>query len=173
MNYSYVPTIIDYCHVGHILTRAGIIMDRQFSNLDQSCNLPADAPHSPSLPSSIFAQRRSLRKVISELNTVLLPLFTSLFLFFLMIPSYSYSNGLDKSLVRYESFDNVDDSDKNFSGTVVSGKFGDALSLDGSRDYLDLGDLSIMEDYQFTVSFFTSQIMDEAGLLARGIHPTM
>jgi len=60
-----------------------------------------------------------------------------------------------EGLIKYMTFDKneegifVKDADQ-----FISGKFGRGLSLSGSRDYIDLGDLSVMEDYTFTVSFW-------------------
>jgi len=47
-----------------------------------------------------------------------------------------------------------DESKPGKYGKIVPGKFGTALELNGSRDYVDLGDLSVMEDYKFTISFW-------------------
>lgn len=61
----------------------------------------------------------------------------------------------DDGLVKYMTFDNNEEgifvkSNEQF----IPGKSGKGLRLSGSRDYINLGDLSVMEDYTFTVSFW-------------------
>ena len=95
---------------------------------------------------------------ISNLVGVLLSYFTRMMniLFInVLILFTAQAENISKNPTMYMGFEGKEDriivkNDDQF----VSGKINGGIRLNGTRDYVELGDLSIMEDYTFTVSFW-------------------
>lgn len=104
-------------------------------------------------PTSRYASLSKIFKNKREVPMYILKII-SIFMIVLGVSSTSYSDEIDEGLIKYVTFDEEDETELKYAGKIVPGKFGDALSLNGSRDYVDLGDLGIMEDYKFTISFW-------------------
>ncbi|MGI9449409.1 MAG: LamG-like jellyroll fold domain-containing protein, partial [Geminicoccaceae bacterium] len=78
----------------------------------------------------------------------------SIYIGIVFIYSDAYAEDLDSGLIKYVTFDEQGIDYSKINGKIVPGKFGAALKLERSRDYFDLGDLSVMEDYKFTIGFW-------------------
>ena len=72
----------------------------------------------------------------------------------------SINEGLVKHMTFEEREKGIVIKNENQS---IHGKIGSGLSLSGSRDYIDLDDLSVMEDYTFTVSFWYKSDSNHSG----------
>ena len=99
-----------------------------------------------------------LRENSSKSHQNIIQIFAKLLGVFFVIFNTSSSllaENLANGLVRHMSFDHKEDGIiVKSNDQYVFGKHGGGLRLNGRRDYVDLGDLSVMEDYTFTVSFW-------------------
>ena len=80
----------------------------------------------------------------------------------------SLAQDLNEGLVKHVTFDDDSSLTAQKGGKITAGKLGNALQLDRSRSYVDLGDLSIMENYKFTVSFWYKSKSGRGWIVSEG-----
>ncbi len=129
-------------------------MDQHFPDLEPDRHVPSNTKHRSNFAPSTRTAYQYLSILCCKFNLNLPTLIVVLCSLLLIDPAPSLSDDINQGLVRYESFEDLNNTNATSKGKSVPGKYGDALSLNGSREYLDLGDMGLMEDYQFTISFW-------------------